>query len=483
MRFLALASFAFATAFSVLHAAEPVTVSSLADLARVAAADNQSIRMEPGVYQMTDYLTPPVLADIAAKVDRKQSRPPVPMFTFIGNGNHFDFTGVTFEIDTSLYAKLPGRSYIRCIIVAGNNNTFTGLSIRQVGAQRGSGGNTLSIAGTGNTVENFTLNVHGSFPYGYGDLFGKGGPNLLGIQKQSGMQILGNDTLVRRTRVISRAFGHCFYIQVGGNIRLEDCYAEGSVRSTTDMLRETSGPAFDLGFKSVYANRDGRYMINPGYMKSLSEDGFRTYGGAGKVTLVNCTAINTRAGFEIGARDDATEKTEIIGGNALGCERGYLIGSHTIVRDSRGDIAHGPLLYLRGGIGSDVELELTGDGPAPGATVHDVATIAGQNHRVLITRQAHEKAVPALPIMFGFGMPEHAEMSSAILPAPTSNVTLTNTIASVPVITSDTLKDTKLVTSGREVTDALLRASPGSWGLPKNGVANGTPKPAVPPAH
>lgn len=475
MRLIALASLVFAAGLSVLRAAEPVTVSSLADLARAGAGDNRSIRMTPGVYPLADYLTPAVLADIAAKVDRKQSRPPVPMFTFTGNGNRFDLSGVTFEIDTALYAKLPDRSYIRCIIIAGNDNTFTGLSIRQVGAQRGSGGNTLSVAGTGNTLENFTLNVHGSHPYGYGDLFGKGRPNLLNIQKQSGIQILGNNTLVRRTRVISRAFGHCFYIQVGGNIRLEDCYAEGSVRSTSDMLRDTSGPAFDLGFKSVYPNRDGRYVVTPGYMKSLSEDGFRTYGGAGSVTLVNCTAINTRAGFEIGARDDVTVKTEIIGGNALGCERGYLIGSHTIVRDSRGDISHGPLLYLRGGVDSDVELELTGDGPAPGATVHAVATIAGQNHRVRLTRQAHEKPAPALPILFGFGMPEHAEMSSPILPAPTGNVTLINTIASVPVITSDTLQNTKLETAGREVADAALRASPGSWGLPNSGIATGVP--------
>ncbi len=475
MRLIALASLVFTAGLSVLRAAEPVTVSSLADLARAGAGDNRSIRMTPGVYPLADYLTPAVLADIAAKVDRKQSRPPVPMFTFTGNGNRFDLSGVTFEIDTALYAKLPDRSYIRCIIIAGNDNTFTGLSIRQVGAQRGSGGNTLSVAGTGNTLENFTLNVHGSHPYGYGDLFGKGRPNLLNIQKQSGIQIVGNNTLVRRTRVISRAFGHCFYIQVGGNIRLEDCYAEGSVRSTSDMLRDTSGPAFDLGFKSVYPNRDGRYVVTPGYMKSLSEDGFRTYGGAGSVTLVNCTAINTRAGFEIGARDDATVKTEIIGGNALGCERGYLIGSHTIVRDSRGDISHGPLLYLRGGVDSDVELELTGDGPSPGATVHAVATIAGQNHRVRLTRQAHEKPAPALPILFGFGMPEHAEMSSPILPAPTGNVTLINTIASVPVITSDTLQNTKLETAGREVADAALRASPGSWGLPNSGIATGVP--------
>ncbi|MDF3058971.1 MAG: hypothetical protein K0R17_3186 [Rariglobus sp.] len=449
----------------------PVTVASLADLARVAAADNQTVRMAPGVYPLADYLTPAVLADIAAGVDRKQSRPPVPMFTFTGNGNRFDFTGVVFEIDTALYSRLPGRSYIRCLIIAGDNNTFNGLTIRQVGAQRGSGGNTLSVAGTGNTLENFTVHVHGSHPYGYGDLFGKGGPNLLGIQKQSGIQILGANTLVRRTRVISRAFGHCFYIQNGGGIRLEDCYAEGVMRSTSDMLRDTSGPAFDLAFRSVYENRDGRYVITPGYMKSLVEDGFRTYGGAGSVTLVNCTAINTRAGFEIGARDDATVKTEIIGGNALGCERGYLIGSHTVVRDSRGDIAHGPLLYLRGGLGSDVELELTGDGPAPGATVHALATIAGQNHRVKLTRQAHEKPAIALPIMFGFGMPDHAEMASPIRPAPTRNITLINTITTSPVITSDTLEGSKIETAGRELPDTGLRASPGTWNLPKTGVA------------
>ena len=99
---------------------------------------------------------------------------------------------------------------------------------------------------------------------------------------------------MRRCKVFNRAFGHSYYIQAGDNIRLEDCYAEGFMRATSDMLRDTNGPAFDLGFKSVYENRDGRYMITPGYTKALTEDGFPPYGGAGSVTLVNCTAINTR---------------------------------------------------------------------------------------------------------------------------------------------------------------------------------------------
>lgn len=457
-----------------LRSAPPIEVSSLAELARVAAGSNQAVRLMPGVYSMADYLTSDVLAAISAGVDRTQRRPPVPMFVFAGNDNRFDFTDAIIEIDNSFYKKLPGGGYIRCLIVRGSGNTLTGLTIRHVGGNEGSGGNTLSLEGERTTLQDATLHIYGSTPYGYGDLLGKGGPNLVSIRKQSGVQILGSGSIVRRTRVLSRAFGHCFYIQQGGDILLEDCYAEGAMRSTDQMLRDTSGPAFDLGFKSVYQNRDGRYVFNPGYMKSLSEDGFRTYGNAGRVTLRNCTAINTRAGFEIGAPDDAPQKTLLENCVARGCERGYLIGSQTIVRRSRGDIEHGPLLYLRGGRGSDVELELAGDGPS--SLVHAVATIAGENHRVKLSPQTGAPFIPALPIYVGYGMPQHAEMSSPILPAPTKDLIVENTISAAVVITSDTLENTRINTTGRTFSDAELKASPGSWGLPASGVASGGSK-------
>jgi len=454
-------------------AAEVVEVASLAELAAVAAKDNQRVRLRPGVYRLADYLTAPVLAEIRAYVDHTQKRPPVPMFLFRGNGNRFDCRDAVIEIDTSLYQLVPQGGYTRCLIVAGSDNTIVGLSIRNTGPNQGSGGNILSIAGARNTLEDVTLHVHGSFPYGYGDLLGKGGPNLVPLQKQSGIQVLGSGSTLRRCRVFSRAFGHCFYIQQGGDIRLEDCYAEGVMRATDDMLRDTSGPAFTLGFKSVYENRDGRYVITPGYTKALTEDGFRTYGGAGSVTLVNCTAINTRAGFEIGAKDDAPVKTVLENCVARGCERAFLIGSQTIVRRCRGDITYGPLLYLRGGRDSEVELELIGDGPQ--SLVHCVATIAGENHRVHLTAPLGERAIPTLPILFGFGMPQHAEMASPIKPAPTRRVTLVNEIAAAPIITSDTATDSKVETTGRSFTDAELRKSPGSWGLPPNGIATGRP--------
>lgn len=440
-------------------AAEPVTVTNLAQLANVAAGNGQNVKMLPGVYRLADYLTADVLQQIRAGVDRTQRRPPVPMFVFRGDRNRFDLRDVVFEIDTTLYAKLPGGGYPRCVIIAGNGNHFDGLTIRNTGPQRGSGGNILSVAGASNTLENLTLNVHGSFPYGYGDLLGKGGPNLVGIQKQSGIQVLGNGSVLRRCRVFSRAFGHCFYVQVGTDIRLEDCYAEGEMRATSEMLRDTSGPAFERGFKSVYQNRDGRYVMVPGYMKSLVEDGFRTYSNVGTVTLLNCTAVNTRAGFEIGAPDHSPDKTILRNCVARGCERAFLLGSHTIVRQSRGDARYGPLLYLRGGRESDMELELAGG--TSDYTVHALATIAGTNHRVKLTTQAPAGSFPNAPILFGFGMPASAEMASPIRPAATRNVTLVNEVPSVAVISSETPQDCKIETVGKEFTDAELKKSPG----------------------
>lgn len=449
-------------------------VDSLAALADATRGNNATIRMKPGVYKMADYLTDDVLKDIREGIDRSQKRPPVPMFVLRGNNHRVDASGVTLEIDTSLYKKVPQGGYTRCIIITGKGNSIKGLSIRNTGPAQGSGGNILSIEGPDNTLEDVTLRVSGSFPYGCGDLLGKGGPNLVALQKQSGIQVLGARTLLKRCKVFSRAFGHCFYIQAGEGSRIEDCYAEGSTRTTNDMLADASGPAFDLGFRSVYQNRDGRFMIAPGYTKSLSEDGFRTYGSAGSVTISNCTAVNTRAGFEIGAKDDSKTKTIVENCVARGCERAFLIGSQTIVRECRGDITHGPLLYLRGGLESDVEIELIGDPPQ--SLVHTIATIAGEKHRVRLSAQDGFDRMPSLPILVGFGMPMHAEMASAIDPAPARNIDFESRISFANVITSDQVSDSKIETTSRRFSDADLRKDPGPWGLPPNGVANGVPE-------
>lgn len=414
--------------------AESVYVTSLAELMARAVQSGNEITMKPGTYSVRDYLTPEMLAAVGASLDNAQGkRPPNPVLSFSGNDNIFHLEGVVLEIDTRIYDDIRLDGYHRFVFVDGHRNQINGLTLRYVGPNQGTNGNALSLWGDENVLNDVTLFVHGSSPYGYGDLLGKGAnPGLAPLAKQSGIMVGGDNCRLTRCRVISRAFGHCFYIQGARNTVLEDCYAEGKTRSTADMLRERGGMAEEWGYRSAYKNRDGRSMITAGYRKSLTEDGFRTYsvGGprnqtTGPTTLVNCTAINTRAGFEIVGPAVGEAPTTLTGCTALGTERGFLlINGNIVTRRCRGDIVHGPVLYLWRGKNADVELEVVGNGSD--YTVHALGTISGEGHRIKLTRWEAEGALPNLPIMLGFGMPMHAEMASTIREEAATNITLIN---------------------------------------------------------
>ncbi len=437
----------FASLLAASNVLAGVTVSIVDELMGLAVKGGQDVTMTPGVYQVNDYLIPERIAAVFEHAkDFEGHRPPMPVLDFSGSSNTFNFEGVILEIDTSIYPKLPQTGYHRFFFISGTNNVIKGLTIRYVGPNQGTNGNCLSLWGDHNTLDGVTLYVHGSSPYGYGDLLGKGGPNLVSpLRKQSGIMVGGDNCHLKRCKVISRAFGHCYYIQGARNTVLEDCYAEGVHRSTNEMLAETGGLAEKYEYKSVYENRDGRCLMTPGYSKALCEDGFRTYGGGGpknqdtgKTTLINCTAINTRAGFEIVGPKEGP-KTELIGCTAFGAERAFLLINGNIkTRRCRGNIVHGPLLYLWRGSNADVEIELVGG--VLETTVHDIATISGTGHRVKLTRWMPSGNLPNLPIMVGYGMPMHAEMSTPILPEEAKDIMLINQTG-MPVIQSDMVSD------------------------------------------
>lgn len=401
-------------------------IDSIGQFREAMAQSGQNIRVKPGVYKVTD-----------AEKDNKT------VFHCNGSDNYFDMRGVTIQINTQVLADLRGPEHSLTVYrMKGNNLTFKGAIFESIGDNPPFRSlQDFSIYGDHCTFEDCTFIVRGSSPYGYGDLLGKGGNRLTRLQKHSGVQIMGTDTTMRRCKVISYAFGHCFFVQGGVNTVFEDCYTEGRMRPTADILKDTSGPAYDNNFASVYKNWDGQKVITPGYMKCLSEDGFRTYsnGGpdkrpTGKVTLINCTAKNTRAGFEISGPADGKSRTILKNCEAIACERAYLLGENVVTRNCRGDAKFGPLLYLRGGRDSDVELELTGG--ESDYTVHALATIAGSLHRVKIHQKETKMTRSAVPIMLGYGMPNSAEMSSPIHPRPAENIQLINT-TSMPLVISN----------------------------------------------
>lgn len=419
--------------------AATVGITSMKELADYAAKSGNTVRMKPGVYQLGDLLTEEVIAERTKEARKKKD---AALFEFSGRSNIFDLTGVTIEVDTRLLSAFKG-CYIREFLITGNRNTIRGLTVTDIGDQpTDRGGNSLSVHGDNNTLENLTLNIRGSFPYGYGDLLGKGSKNIVQGRKHSGLLICGTNTRLLGCKVITRAFGHAFFIQGGINTYFENCYAEGEMRPTDEMLAETEGPAFENDFASVYRPN----VIQPGYMKSLNECGFRTYGSGGpekrktgKVTLVNCTAKNVRVGFALSA-NEKTDPVDLKNCTAIGCERGFYL-TKTVAKACRGDAQYGPLLYLTGEEESAIELELLPE--TSEMTVHAVATLSGEGHEITLTGSRDLKH----PIMLGYNPPGGGEISAPISSAAAEKVTLIN-LTDMPVVVSSEARRCTLTTKG-----------------------------------
>jgi parallel beta-helix repeat protein len=302
------------------------------------------------------------------------------------------------------------------------------------------------IAGAGNYVRNFTLWVQGSFPYGYGDLFGKGGPDVIRHQKHSGLLITGSDTKLYGCKLYMRSFGHGYYIQKNAqNISFENCSVEGESRSTDDILKETSGPAFDVNFRTWTPNREGQYIVTSGYMKSLCEDGFRTYGQNGNITFKNCTAKNTRGGFELRTK----KGVKLENCTVIGTERGYWVNDGAIIKNCKGDANYGPLLFVEG---SHIDAEIEVLPNESDSKVHALATIQGSNNKVVLKSKKGQYRVSPLPVLVGYTHPEHGEAMSPYSEAPCTGLQLRNE-TKMPVVLGEQAKNYIIKNNGELLED------------------------------
>ncbi len=416
-----------------VHAAK-IEISSLKELAIHAAKNDNEITLSPGTYHLSDFLTKDSLT---ARRDRRMFQ----FMTFSGNNNVFNLAGVRIIVDTELRTILEPRTHTSEFNVSGNGNTLIGLEIRYIGEGTSPGGAAIEVAGQNNTVMDVTLHVTGSYPYGYGDLFGKGGGSIINHKKHSGLLVTGSDTKIIRCKLYMKSFGHGFYVQNNcQNIYFEDCYVEGELRKTDEILDETSGPAFDVDFRTWTVNRKGQFRVTPGYIKSLCEDGYRTYGQIKNIRFKNCTARNTRAGFELRTDGGITLENCTV----IGTERGYWVGNGAILRNCKGDAAHGPLFFIEG---SDVEAEITVLPAESDGLVHALGTIKESDSKVILKAENGIPRTKEIPIMIGYTPPQHGESMSPFGESETSGIHLTNETG-MPVVIGAQASNCTVETNG-----------------------------------
>ncbi len=387
-----------------------ITISTIEELIEYAAKDDVNVTMNRGVYKIDDksLFQTVTLKRYGSSTSVPNSKPTHSDFIvnsllcFSGNNSTYNLDGVVVKLSSKIHTTITKGSVYKLLVV-GNNNIIKGLSIEDESSDVAPKTNAImaTIVGDDNTFEGVNLLVKGS-TYGYGHLLGKGVGNIVAIHKQSSLLVAGVNTKLLNCHVITRAYGHGIVMQGAVNTLIEGCYVEGEMRSTDDMLSETSGIAFDSGFKSIYPPG----VFEPNRMIALSEDGVRTYPyGAlvGRrtegVTVVNTTIKNMRSGVDLSVH---IPPTIIRGCTTIGCqEKGYSIGSQGVILDSRGDAQYGALLtFQRTDVRNCyIELELI---PTEGSyKVTRLAEINGSGHYIKFTNRGDEGRKTPLPIVFG----------------------------------------------------------------------------------
>ncbi|CDF79572.1 GDSL-like lipase/acylhydrolase family protein [Formosa agariphila KMM 3901] len=382
---------------------DTIFIKSVKELAKYAKKSNVLVKMKPGGYAITSIKIGELSIFKYGENNKKKGDFRIgSLIHFSGDNSQYFLTGVTLNIDGKLHDNYP-KSEFSEFLVSGNNNYIEGLKGKDIGnhvpAHRVQ---MLRVMGDDNIIKAADLFVHGSYPYGYGHLLGKGGNALVKTQKHSVLLVEGTNTQLLGCKVVSHAFGHGIFMQGAVNTLLQDCYVEGKMRSTNEMLAETSGPAFSVGFKSDYPPG----VILPNEIKSLSEDGIRTYPSGGLsgrrtqgVTVINCTVKNMRSGFDLSAN---LPPTKIVGSTAIGCqEKGFSVGDHGVIENSKGDALYGPLITF---VGNDIknctiDLELTD--AVSDYKVSRLAEINGSGHHITIRNYQNKKRSVETPIVFG----------------------------------------------------------------------------------
>ena len=321
-------------------------VTSLSELMPFLDDDHVDIKMKPGVYTITEEDVKQGLYTKELKLKRVSKI----LFLFEGNHSTYDFSGVTIKIDTKVHQAF-GNYQVHEFQIIGNNNILKNLTLIDDGSVHDAPtfrATNIVMDGAYNRIEGFTVTTKGSFPYGYGDAFGKGGKSVIRHRKHSACLIRGESNHLKNSTFFHRSYGHCIFMQGANNPLIEGCYVEGEVRKTDDMLAEvgTGSPADKVNFMTVWG-----YKLPAGYMLSTGEAGIRAYDGGetiidGKTfkrgtsnpTIKNCVVKNMRTGVTIA---HATGKKYVENCTSLGNENGFSLGSGQVV-NCRADVIYGP---------------------------------------------------------------------------------------------------------------------------------------------
>lgn len=370
-----------------------VAVRSLTELQTAISNSNQHIRMKRGVY-----VASALMSDNTT------------VFKFDGANNTLDFTGVTLQVPTKLLNSMsttPIHSQVTYDVIGDNitflNGTFeniypngqhdvTDFTAHNKNPDYWPARQMTEFRVWGNGVQflNNTITIRGSYPYGYGDMLGKGAGSAVYLRKHAGVQISGDNTLIDGMNLTVLAFGHGIFMQGADNTVIKNSVVQGRMRLGADM--HADGPDSLMGqfnFEQQYPDYYVGVPIVSDLMYNLTEDGIRAYTQGtkldgsvvrtGAITVEDTKVINMRGCITtpLASKPSYIKNVEI-----QGCSIGYALANSSDVINSRGDAGYGPLLHSTYDTRKNGNIEITVTN-IPSTGSHALAYIAGSGHNIV----------------------------------------------------------------------------------------------------
>jgi len=367
-----------------------VHVDSLEGLREAVAGSNQQIVLKPGSYSVSD---------------RRG-------FRLGGSNNDVNLFGASINVPLGVAS---GRTLFQ---LSGDRISLRGGTIEDTypngmtkvtdfGAynqgRKFGGMNEMRIHGDDNRVIGMKMTVRGSFPYGYGNMYGIGGGAVIGLDKHCGIQITGDRALIDGCELKMEAFGHAIYVQGGDRTTVRNTVVEGTVRPSNDCYeeKERGDLARRFNYQLQWPDSVRGLPIPRDHMINCTEDGIRAYKGAGEMIVENCTVRKCRGGIKLYMAKGA----KVTNCQVLDCVvQGYSLPSRGVIQNSSGNAAYGPLLYVHSDNHSRQQIDLKVLPSPHSLGDHPLAALKGGDHKIRLTGVGDHKETSPRPIIVGYFM-------------------------------------------------------------------------------
>ena len=449
---------------NLLNKIKEINVSSLFQLQEAVKKSNQIITMKSGNYSITE-LPEEARSFVCSGSNNIIKLSGVYINFPVGTCKdaHFNITGFNNKLSGGVFEDTYQNGMTQVTDFGSYNQNRTTL------AKGLKGGANIRVSGNKNTIEGIKLIVRGSFPYGYGNMYGIGNGNAVSIDKRCGLLITGVGNIVDNCEFQHRAFGHVIYMQKKADKTvIKNTYIEGAVRPSNDTYKEINDGDLPKKFdyKMPLSQMKG-LPIPRDVMFNLTEDGIRAYNISGSVTVDNCIVKKCRGGIKLYM---AKGHVKVINSTVLDCTvQGYSLNSGGEMINCKGNAAYGPLIYMHFNNVSNQKIDLTVL-PAPHAVGNHVfAAIKGRGHNIKLKRGKHIEVIDKTlrPIVVGYparfeflttdypevpkGYEDNFETHYGNAKYEASNITIINS-TEYPVITGSLSKNNTIESLGT-VTD------------------------------